>query len=120
MPSKFDEYLNKGGFSEQEQAATKEQIVSAQEVNETQSPGDIEQESFTPHPKDAGKQDKAGQEATVEEVSQTLKDQGVEAEAPETSTKDSLANYPTKEPKAEEQGQEQTHDIDRWEDDGGR
>lgn len=103
MSSKFDEYLNKGGFTNEDRQAA--QVQKAEEVDKSQSAGDL-QNSYTPDPKDAGKQDRAGQEATVAQAGKTLKEQGVEAE------QGKLSNYPTQTEQAQEQDKQQEKEQD--------
>lgn len=57
----------------------KAQQAGGQEVSKDQSPGNLERQ-FTPDPRDAGKQDKPGQDKTVQEAGETLHNSGVEAE----------------------------------------
>lgn len=102
MSKKFDEYLNKGGFTDEDRKAA--QVEKAEDVARDQSPSDT-RNSYTPNTRDAGKQERAGQEATVEQSGQTLKDQGVEP-------KDSLAKYvQTSQQHSKEAEQEQEPEL---------
>jgi len=78
---KYDDLLAEFDQNEELKANVKE----AQSIPETTSPSDLGN-SYTPDPRDAGKQDKVGQEATIEESGQTLNNNGVEPVAPETPT----------------------------------
>jgi hypothetical protein len=71
MSKKFEEYLKKDSFSQEKREALKEHIVSIETVEQNKSPSDITN-SYTPNPKDAGKQGRAGQEATIEQTKDSL------------------------------------------------
>lgn len=62
----------------------KAQQAGGQEVSKDQSPGNLERQ-FTPDPRDAGKQDKPGQDKTVQEAGQTLHKSGAETEGKPTN-----------------------------------
>ncbi len=57
----------------------KAQQVGGQGISKDQSPGNTERQ-YTPDPRDAGKQDKPGQDKTVQDVGETLQNSGVEAD----------------------------------------
>lgn len=70
MSKDFEKYLQEGGFNQQD----KDTLAQAKEeaLSKNQSPGDL-QNSHTPNPKDAGKQNHEGQNQSVEEAAQALK-----------------------------------------------
>lgn len=133
MPSKFDEYLSKGGFTDQDRAAAQDR--NAQDVKSNSAPTPIADQSKSrpdaPQPA-ISEERKAGIESTqqsspaqpVNEESKAQADQalGKSEEAPEEPKQGVEAQYPSSDEKGEDKApeQEQQQDIDRWEDDGGR
>lgn len=106
MASKFDEYLNKGNFTAKDQEDLSS--VKVENLAKDQSSGDVKQKSWTPDPRDAGKQSPEGQKQTVEQAGKDLQAQGVR---PEQSTM--ADRYHAKEPDAQQAGKEQEKDQER-------
>lgn len=69
MSKKFDEYLNKGGFTDEDRKAA--QVEKSEAIARDQSPSDT-QNSYTPDTKDAGKQSLVAQTQTVEQVKDSM------------------------------------------------
>ena len=104
MSKEFDKYLQQANLSQDQ----KDVLSQAKEegLDKHQSPGDV-QNSYTPHSKDAGKHDRAGQEATLEETGKTLKEQGLEAE------QGMLANYSISREPSLDQEKENEQEMER-------
>ena len=99
MPSEFDKYLQKGNYNEQDRQALSQAKEEA--LSKDQSPID-QKNSFTPHPKDAGKQNPQGQQQTVEQAGQVLKQHTI------------LDNWPANSSREEQSTQQhEKDDLDR-------
>ena len=123
MSKEFDKYLKKGGITQQDIDAIKQEDIRDISVDSSQSPGDV-QSSYTTDTRDAHKRELSQAEQSPEQIGEDLKEQGVEVEPEkleEINTQEGgLSKYQTQAPQQQGYDKQMEQDIDRWEDDGGR
>lgn len=115
MPSKFDEYLNKGGFNDQDKEALKGK--EAENVDRNTIESDYQEREGTQLDKNVHGHDSSPEYRPMSDDVKAQADAALETpeEAPEEPKQGIEADYPSTQSKGEEAApeQEQEQDLDR-------